>query len=71
MLMAYNKLIYIVGNNIICNYIVIYCRGISIVRSLKLFTLPHPFSQKESINIIVLTSKDWLTTILAYLNRYP
>ena len=53
-----------------CDYIVIYCRSISVVRSLKLLVLPHP-SLRILINIIVLTSKDWLTTILAYLNRYP
>jgi hypothetical protein len=32
-----------VGNNIIYGYIVTYCCGISVVKSLKLFTLPYPF----------------------------
>ena len=45
-------------------------RGTSVAKSLKLLTLPHPFSLR-TVNIIVLTSKDWLTTILTYLNRYP
>ena len=39
-----------VGNNIICGYIVIYCRGTSVIKSLKLLTLPHPFLRTKYKN---------------------
>ena len=54
-----------------CSYIVTCYCGTSIVKSFKLLALPHPFFLIILINIIVSTSIDWLTTILAYLNRYP
>ena len=43
-----------VGNNIIYSYmVIIWHRGISVVRSLKLLALPYPFQKKQEINTII------------------
>ena len=44
-------------------------RGTSVVRNLKFLTLLRV--KEKKLTIIVSTSKDCLTAILAYLNRYP
>ena len=50
--------------------VVTCCRSTSVVRSLKLLTLPHSKEHQE-LTTIVLTSTDCLTIIPAYSNRYP
>ena len=37
----------IIGNNITYSYIVTCCRGTSVAKSLKLLTLPYPFSYNQ------------------------
>ena len=51
-----------VGNNITCSYIVTCRRGNSVVRSLKLFALPHPFSKNQSrtTTIILSTNRSYV-----------
>jgi hypothetical protein len=54
--------IIVVGNNITCSYIVTYCRGTSVARSLKLLALPYPLSKNQSIenNIILSTNRSYV-----------
>ena len=42
-----------VRNNIMCGYIVMCYRGTSVAKSLKLLTLPYPFSYNQS-NIYII-----------------